>query len=212
MENLTITGSNDFDNLCSLAVLGKLTKLKKLTMHGGDLGIYTTDDASLSKCTALKEITLEGIMLYDGNADLADYFNIPSLERLTLIEEECNITPDKVKDNTHLKSLSFSDGKSCIILSDGKGSYDYGNYQDLSVITDVFKHFQGMEELSVPDGNIENIDFAESMPELRKADFSHNYIKDVSPLAGLSKLQSVDLTDNPVRNADVIPETVTVIK
>lgn len=184
-----------------LAVLAGISNLSALRLYGDGNPVHIK---ALAGCPKLKRLSIEEVRIHYHN-DLEDLFNIPSLERLELLNlDGFNVGSGAVADNETLKYLYID-----------KGDYVCTAKQSdlkLGDVSDIFSKLHALEELTIKESGIFDLSFAQSMPRLRYLDISDNYVSDVSVLADNRELAVLVCRDNSIANADVLGEEVLIIR
>lgn len=77
---------------------------------------------------------------------------------------------------------------------------------------DFLKKFPGLKELYVSENNLTDLSFAEDLQALEVLDITDNYITELRPLAELPSLRKVICPGNPLKNENVLKDSVLIIE
>ncbi len=200
VTDLSVEMMSVFEQESATESIASLPNLEHLTLHGTDR-LY--EYQNLESCENLKTLTTDGIYL--SVDDFAELLNLPYLEELVVKgENPLTIYPENVKENDHLRVLQVSG------LDDISIDGDYTVDSELAEFAYILDGFTALEELSVPNGGLEDIEFVRNMPNLRILNINGNYVSDLTPLEACENLEILYCRDNPLNTADV-PEGVRVI-
>lgn len=195
------------DNEDAFAGLTQLKELRCTAVQGGATGWKFVEHIP-----ALEYLNLTGISSFD---DMSGLFNIPTLVSLIMNGVECEINFSRLQDNQSLRTLEL-DGVTLyknVNISGGNG-ITYVDYDDVALDgqTEFLVHYPKLEQLSLADNKLTQINFASKLTALKNLDISGNYITDLKPLESLAALQMVNCLDNPVENYRVLSEDIYIIK
>lgn len=218
MTNLTSLTIHNYDKFANLALLTGLTELtiecpgsgdgeplKQLTnlktLNLQDMSVYDTFMDGVASLENLEVLNLEDCFIW---SDISPVFGLPNLQELNLEWTECGLSREKLTVSESLRGLNLSHTTFDAMAADG--SWDYGYYDTALSMQEALEALApcmpGMERLYVPGQELENLGFAENLPNLLLLDVSDNYITDLSPLMGLERLVVVMCEDNPVRGTE----------
>lgn len=184
-----------------LAILVGLDNLSSLRLYGDGNPLHIK---ALAACPKLRKISIEEVRIHYEN-ELADLFNIPSLEYLEFFDMGgFKVRSDAVADNETLKYLYIDKGE--YVDTETQSNVMLGD------VADVFAKLHAMEELTIMKSGISDLGFVREMPRLRYLDISDNYVSDVSPLAENAELRVLVCRDNSIANADVLSGEVLIIR
>lgn len=204
LKRLTIDG---FYTAEDLSVLGVLANLEYLELHG--LGNSVKSFAPLTGLTALREVNLSGGSFYFNTTDL---FSIPNLERLNLSGSTFGSDFSKIGNLTQIKYLNLDKIHVTVNNSVQSSGYYTEVYYDSVELNDILPALSALttlEELHLRENEIESVDFASTLTQLKYLDISENYVKDLSPLATCTALNAVLAVNTPIL-PETVPEGLTV--
>lgn len=204
LKRLTVDGLYAADDL---SVLGALSNLEYLELHGMGNGVKSF--APLTGLAALKEVNLSGGSFYFNTTDL---FSIPNLERLNLSNSTFGSDFSKIGNLTQIKYLNLDKIHVTVNNSVQTSGYYTEVYYDSVEINDIVAELSSLttlEELHLRENEIESVDFAGTLTQLKYLDISENYIKDLSPLATCTALNTVLAVNTPVL-LETVPEGLSV--
>ena len=189
--------------------LEKLTSLKAFSCtYAWDLKF---DIDIIESMDMLERLDLHGIETFD---DISGLFRMTNLKELNISDMECEIAFDTVEENPALEILHMDN----MVLYenvwvDGSPGIMMANWDNvlLDEHTDFLENFTGLKELYLSENGLTDISFAEKMPTLEILDISENYITQLRPLAGLPSLQMVICTGNPLKNENVLKDSVVIV-
>ena len=174
-----------------LSVLSKIKSLKSFTLRDCNC---ISELSVLSDCPRLRSLDINNC--YEiNNKSIEDISHLSKLEELYLLYE------DKVDDLTPIGNIS---SLRYLLLS--------GMYHVDSI--DFISNMRELEELYLYGMNMSDIGFVAPLKNLRSLDISYNYgrdengdfvgkISDISPISGLTRLESLNLMDMDV--SDISP-------
>lgn len=213
VERLTIEeqGASNY----SIAVLESLPALESLTIWSDDCDIEDENAGDIiASLPKLKELIGFGDSLYyRSHSDQSGLFASATMEKMVCGTSDAyhppllELDPEQMMDNTVLKSLDMNHLK----INDAR-TEDFDTVPAGKMTSEILPHFKAIEELSIQNVELQDLSFVTQMPNLKRIDFSDNYVKDVSPLLSCSQLEEVICRDNPVSNANVLPQSVRVIQ
>lgn len=189
--------------------LSKLTSLKELSctsFTGFQVDIGVIEDFQM-----LERLDLHGAETYE---DISGLFRMPNLKELNISDMQCEIDFDAVAENSTLEILHMDD---MYLYENVWVDYNSGitmiDWDEVSLDgnTDFLKKFTGLKELYLSGNGLTDLSFAEGMPALEVLDISENYITQLRPLVGLSSLQRVICSGNPLKNEKVLRDSVQII-
>ena len=73
-------------------------------------------------------------------------------------------------------------------------------------------HYKALKSLNISDNKLQSLDCLDGLTTLEEVDFSNNYITDISVLRNLPNLKRVKMSGNPIVNAELLPDSVEVVK
>ena len=218
LKNLIINDAGNNNSFAFLQTLPELTSLKFDDVSSGS-SIEEKSTAIIAGLPKLKEfIGFEDCLYYlCWSEDQSVLFSSKSIEKIIcrggsgelspFDRPRLRMNPENVPDNYVLKFLNMDGLK----INDMR---EEGNYDSFSVgkyANEILPHLKGVEELSIKDVELQDLSFVKYMPELRKIDFSGNYVKDLTPLISCSKLEEVICINNPLSNKEVLQGSVKII-
>lgn len=212
LKKLTIYEYNAADY--SLEPLTTLSGLESLRFIDNTSEICDCDPARIiGSLPALRELSgVSSVLYYGSYLDNSPLFSSSSLKRIDFRSSDSFrspmmiLEPSRLPENTVLTELIL-DGCTISDLSseDRFASHPLGEYADR-----LLPHMKGLEVLSLRNVQLKDLSFVSNLPELRSIDISDNYVTDLSPLLACPKLEQVTCGGNPVKNPDILPETITV--
>lgn len=221
-----------------LPALRDMTQLKKLTIYEYNASDYSLeplttlsgleflrfidDVADICDCDpariigslpALRELSgVSSVLYYASCLDNSPLFSSSSLKKIDFRSSDSFrspmmiLDPSNIPENTVLTELILDGCKISDLNSEDRfASHPLGEYAD-----QLLPHMNGLEVLSLRSVQLKDLSFVSSLPELRSIDISDNYVTDLSPLLACPKLEQITYEGNPVRNPDILPDTVTV--
>ncbi|MCM1188034.1 MAG: hypothetical protein NC541_01905 [bacterium] len=218
MKDLRILSLDGYDRFTNLALLPWLEELSIECPGSGD-------GEPLKKLTSLKTLRLLDMSVFDGlidgvtaidgleYLDLEDSFiwcdispllEMPNLQGLNLRDAEFGLRPERMTVSKSLISLDLTKAEVDRLLEDG--GWDYGGTDTVIPMQEVLDALApcvpNLEWLYVPRHELDNLNFAEKLPQLVWLDISDNYITDLTPLIGLENLSVLLCEDNPIRSTE----------
>ncbi len=111
---------------------------------------------------------------------LRQYMNKHNFERKNVN------TPITKEDLLTVKTLKITDGKK-------EGITDFSGLEFMT----------NMEEVTLQNVNMKNVEFISSLRNLKSVDLSYNHIEDIKPLHSLEHLEKLNISNNSIKN---VPE------
>lgn len=226
MTNLWSLSIEGYDRFGNLALLPGLTELTIECPGSGD-GEFLKELPNLTTLNLVNMSIDEGLM--EGIAcaesleilnledsfiwcDISPVFELPNLQELNLEWAECGICPEELAVSESLARLNLTHATFDSLREDG--SWDYGNYDtELSmqeVLDALAPCMPNLKELYVPERELDDLVFAETLSHLLLLDIEDNYVTDLSPLTNLEELTILICGGNPVQNTDGLEEVIVV--
>lgn len=164
----------------------------------------------LASLPVLEKVTLSVEYLYQ---DIGRLLELSSLRELHLIPDSFStdtlyVRMGALPVNPNLKTLSLNGFKIHDMDVENQGKEPYFGTR----ANEFLSHFSGLEELELRSNQLQDLEFARSMPELRILDISDNYVTDVQALLICPRLEKLICKDNQIRNLEILPETVEVVQ
>jgi Leucine-rich repeat (LRR) protein len=209
VTDLTITGIYLGLDCSAIAKLPLLESLYIMDSGGHEL----SNAGALSKLVSLRSLELRDVGLgwnYTGDTGL---FRLPALEALSLYGTGgLELDTANIPVNTTLKTLKMEKCNYLMATNNGVPIYSEGGTEFLppSYFTPLFEKLTGLEELYLPSAGLDNVDFAAKLENLRVLDISDSYVTDISPLAGLEKLEALYCAKTPVSNLQLLADVAVV--
>lgn len=205
LEELALTG-------CYIPArqdLAKLTSLKSFSCtYTVDLQL---DIGIIESMSTLERLDLRGMAIFE---DISGLFGMPKLKELNISGMECEIAFDAVGENPALEILHMDN----MVLYenvwvDNSTGITMADWDDVlfDEHTDFLGNFTGLKELYLSENGLTDISFAEKMSALEILDISENYVTQLRPLAGLPSLQKVVCMGNPLKNENVLKDSVVIV-
>lgn len=218
LEHLDHLTDFTIDGLMNLKALQNMTQLERLCIRG----CFKLDFSYLSSMKSLRELVIR--CNPDKVENLEALAGLPQLEVLDLsrllLLDDCTWAFRKAG----LRELYFNDAHCAIDLSamqvnetletleinhlDLYTNVRWHKYQNIPLYNydeltgedyrKLLAYFPNLQKLSATGDKIDAIDFTLSMPNLVRMDISDNYVKDLTPLNDLEKLEYVNVTENPI--------------
>ena len=79
-------------------------------------------------------------------------------------------------------------------------------------IKPFLSHYKALKSLDISSNKLQSLDCLDGLSTLEEVDFSNNYISDISVLRNLPNLKKVKMSGNPIVNAELLPDSVEVVK
>ena len=79
-------------------------------------------------------------------------------------------------------------------------------------IKPFLSHYKALKSLDISSNKLQSLDCLDGLSTLEEVDFSNNYISDISVLRNLPNLKRVKMSGNPIVNAELLPDSVEVVK
>lgn len=198
----------------SFRPLAGMKNLEELTLYDYDWLIKPDMAQYLAKLPKLRTINFGyGSIAHYG--DYTDVFSLPQVTKIVSFSPKSDgsginyiiLSVKSLKDNKVLKELDLS-GTEIYNNDVDKGSTDkFGVYANK-----FLSHFPNLRKLNLANTYIENLDFVDKMPLLEELNISGNYVTDVSKLLKLKKLKKLTCDTDMIKNLDLLPKSVKVIK
>ncbi len=206
LEILTLTS-------CTTGDAGDFAGLVNLkTLNCASFGYAKRECGFITALPALEHLDMHGTVTY---GDISGIFNIPTLKSLNISNMECEINFDKISENGTLESLAIDSIKlyKNVTVSGGGGITNV-DWDDVALTEhlDFLGRLKGLKHLSICGNGLTDLGFAASLGALQTIDFSDNYVKELAPLSELKDLRQVTCTDNPVSNTGVLEDSVVVLQ
>ncbi len=131
--------------------------------------------------------------------DLSVLANMAKLSELNLFANNISLVGD-LSGLSHLESLSIN----ADLISELSGLSGLMNLMTLNLSVgqlpsdlSQIQNLKQLENLSLPNMGLSNLEFVKGLDELRKLSVPYNQIIDLRPLINLRKLESLDVSNNP---------------
>ena len=159
-------------------------------LYINDFSSYTSSLEPLTHLPKLTLLSLDGTSVF-GNVE--EIFGIPTLQYLYL--DDCQVGMDfaAIPTNETLEILSMND---ISILHDP--TYNNGDRVKLSEHYDMFSHFPNLTELHLESTGIDSIEFVAGLPKLQYLNITDNNVTSLKPLEGLNDFQAVWCGQNTI--------------
>lgn len=189
VEELIINdgGYGDFGSSNSLL---QLPNLRSLTLINGSISPEMLNQVAEAE-------NLEYLDFYSSYlwSDISPIMNMPNLQELHLDYASFMLDTDNVAENDHLRILDMSNA---MIYKYHTDQWADKESIETKKLQEALANLHGMEELSLEDLTIDNVDFAAGMEHLKMLNIMDNYVTSLEPLANLPKLQVVVCETNPI--------------
>ena len=217
--------------------ISHMPSIKNLTIdnYGSE---YSAD--FLQGMNALTNLTIIGNGITDEvEPDLGPVLRaLPSLSRLEFQDSPFSRYKDYTETftNTGVKELLFTPNKSQVASSDPVLPVSLSRMADDQTVESLtltqailrnvdnesedfsaniqpfLSHYKALKSLDISNNKLQSLDCLDGLTSLEEVDFSNNYISDISVLRNLPNLKRVKMSGNPIVNAELLPDSVEVVK
>ena len=217
--------------------ISHMPSIKNLTIdnYGSE---YSAD--FLQGMNALTNLTIIGNGIIDEvEPDLGSVLRaLPSLSRLEFQDSPFSRYKDYTETftNTGVKELLFTPNKSQVASSDPVLPVSLSRMADDQTVESLtltqailrnvdnesedfsaniqpfLSHYKALKSLDISNNKLQSLDCLDGLTSLEEVDFSNNYISDISVLRNLPNLKRVKMSGNPIVNAELLPDSVEVVK
>ena len=217
--------------------ISHMPSIKNLTIdnYGSE---YSAD--FLQGMNALTNLTIIGNGIIDEvEPDLGSVLRaLPSLSRLEFQDSPFSRYKDYTETftNTGVKELLFTPNKNQVASSDPvlpvslSRMADDNTVESLTLTQAILRnvdnesedfsanikpflsHYKALKSLDISNNKLQSLDCLDGLSTLEEVDFSNNYISDISVLRNLPNLKKVKMSGNPIVNAELLPDSVEVVK
>ena len=217
--------------------ISHMPSIKNLTIdnYGSE---YSAD--FLQGMNALTNLTIIGNGIIDEvEPDLGSVLRaLPSLSRLEFQDSPFSRYKDYTETftNTGVKELLFTPNKKQAASSDPvlpvslSRMADDNTVESLTLTQAILRnidnesedfsanikpflsHYKALKSLDISSNKLQSLDCLDGLSTLEEVDFSNNYISDISVLRNLPNLKKVKMSGNPIVNAELLPDSVEVVK
>ena len=217
--------------------ISHMPSIKNLTIdnYGSE---YSAD--FLQGMNALTNLTIIGNGITDEvEPDLGSVLRaLPSLSRLEFQDSPFSRYKDYTETftNTGVKELLFTPNKSQVASSDPVLPVSLSRMADDNTVESLtltqvilrnvdnesedfsaniqpfLSHYKALKSLDISSNKLQSLDCLDGLTSLEEVDFSNNYISDISVLRNLPNLKKVKMSGNPIVNAELLPDSVEVVK
>ena len=217
--------------------IAHMPSIKNLTIdnYGSE---YSAD--FLQGMNALTNLTIIGNGIIDEvEPDLGPVLRaLPSLSRLEFQDSPFSRYKDYTETftNTGVKELLFTPNKNQVASSDPvlpvslSRMADDNTVESLTLTQAILRnidnesedfsanikpflsHYKALKSLDISSNKLQSLDCLDGLSTLEEVDFSNNYISDISVLRNLPNLKKVKMSGNPIVNAELLPDSVEVVK
>ena len=217
--------------------IAHMPSIKTLTIHNYSIE-YSAD--FLQGMNALTNLTIIGNGIIDEvEPDLGSVLRaLPSLSRLEFQDSPFSRYKDYTETftNTGVKELLFTPNKKQAASSDPvlpvslSRMADDNTVESLTLTQAILRnidnesedfsanikpflsHYKALKSLDISSNKLQSLDCLDGLSTLEEVDFSNNYISDISVLRNLPNLKKVKMSGNPIVNAELLPDSVEVVK
>lgn len=214
MPNLTYLFLGNFEDLSGIVDAPGLTSLSLYDTYAYDLSALASlqnltslelynmslEPSALQPImglTKLEHLSLDGSYIW-GNAE--ELLSLPNLKECYMEDCVAGFEVENLVQNDSLEVLNLNHAE-LRILENGNWNYNEDtNILSLSEHTDIFKNYPNLRQLYVAEHELDNVQFAASIPYLEVLDLTDNYVTDLTPMAILPNLESVLCYNNPIVN------------
>ena len=217
--------------------IAHMPSIKNLTIdnYGSE---YSAD--FLQGMNALTNLTIIGNGIIDEvEPDLGSVLRaLPSLSRLEFQDSPFSRYKDYTETftNTGVKELLFTPNKKQAASSDPvlpvslSRMADDNTVESLTLTQAILRnidnesedfsaniqpflsHYKALKSIDISNNKLQSLDCLDGLTSLEEVDFSNNYISDISVLRNLPNLKRVKMSGNPIVNAELLPDSVEVVK
>ena len=217
--------------------IAHMPSIKNLTIdnYGSE---YSAD--FLQGMNALTNLTIIGNGITDEvEPDLGSVLRaLPSLSRLEFQDSPFSRYKDYTETftNTGVKELLFTPNKNQVASNDPvlpvslSRMADDNTVESLTLTQAILRnidnesedfsaniqpflsHYKALKSLDISNNKLQSLDCLDGLTSLEEVDFSNNYITDISVLRNLPNLKRVKMSGNPIVNAELLPDSVEVVK
>ena len=217
--------------------ISHMPSIKNLTIdnYGSE---YSAD--FLQGMNALTNLTIIGNGIIDEvEPDLGSVLRaLPSLSRLEFQDSPFSRYKDYTETftNTGVKELLFTPNKKQAASSDPvlpvslSRMADDNTVESLTLTQAILRnidnesedfsaniqpflsHYKALKSIDISNNKLQSLDCLDGLTSLEEVDFSNNYISDISVLRNLPNLKRVKMSGNPIVNAELLPDSVEVVK
>ena len=217
--------------------ISHMPSIKNLTIdnYGSE---YSAD--FLQGMNALTNLTIIGNGIIDEvEPDLGSVLRaLPSLSRLEFQDSPFSRYKDYTETftNTGVKELLFTPNKNQVASSDPvlpvslSRMADDNTVESLTLTQAILRnvdnesedfsanikpflsHYKALKSLDISNNKLQSLDCLDGLSTLEELDFSNNYISDISVLRNLPNLKKVKMSGNPIVNAELLSDSVEVVK
>lgn len=217
--------------------ISHMPSIKNLTIdnYGSE---YSAD--FLQGMNALTNLTIIGNGIIDEvEPDLGSVLRaLPSLSRLEFQDSPFSRYKDYTETftNTGVKELLFTPNKKQAASSDPVLPVSLSRMADDQTVESLtltqailrnvdnesedfsaniqpfLSHYKALKSLDISNNKLQSLDCLDGLSTLEELDFSNNYISDISVLRNLPNLKKVKMSGNPIVNAELLPDSVEVVK
>ena len=217
--------------------ISHMPSIKNLTIdnYGSE---YSAD--FLQGMNALTNLTIIGNGITDEvEPDLGSVLRaLPSLSRLEFQDSPFSRYKDYTETftNTGVKELLFTPNKKQAASSDPvlpvslSRMADDNTVESLTLTQAILRnvdnesedfsaniqpflsHYKALKSIDISNNKLQSLDCLDGLTSLEEVDFSNNYISDISVLRNLPNLKKVKMSGNPIVNAELLPDSVEVVK
>ena len=217
--------------------IAHMPSIKTLTIHN-DSSEYSAD--FLQGMNALTDLTIVGDGITGAvQPDLgAALRTLPSLQSLQFLDSPFDRYEDYTQSfvNNGAKQVVFSPDKGRLgtdnpVLPVSLSRMEDDNTVESLTLTNAtlknlddesedfstnaksfLSHYKALKSLNISDNKLQSLDCLDGLSTLEEVDFSNNYISDISVLRNLPNLKRVKMSGNPIVNAELLPDSVEVVK
>ena len=201
LEHLETTGGL----LENISPVANLTNLRSFTLAGYSSLTNATVYFSLAPLGNLPNLQYVNLAYHDFYGKTAALFQNSAIEYLDLTHCRMDVGTGfgGLKNLKTLLLDKFGALYNVQVWSDGFiTSIDYDK-RSTDWVAGTLWGLESLEELSMAEMELSNLEFILALPELQRLDVPGNYITEAEPLLACPSLGYVDLRNNPVRNWDI---------
>lgn len=188
LTNLTIIGNGIIDevepNLGS--VLRALPSLSRLEFQDSPFSRYKDYTETFTN-TGVKELLFT-----------------PNKKQAASSDPVLPVSLSRMADDNTVESLTLTQA---ILRNIDNESEDFS-----ANIKPFLSHYKALKSLDISNNKLQSLDCLDGLSTLEEVDFSNNYISDISVLRNLPNLKRVKMSGNPIVNAELLPDSVEVVK
>lgn len=212
LTNVTKLHLGNFESFDNLKYM---TNVEELIIDDGGYGDFGSSNALLSlpklrsltlinssvSPEMLKQISeaenLEYLDLYSSYlwGSINPILSMPNLKELNLRYASFMLEPERLSPNETLRVLNLNNA---IISKYNADQWATNESLSAEKLQEALANFHGMETLMIEKQQLNSVEFAENMENLKFLNITDNYVVSLAPLANLTKIQAIIGETNPI--------------